>query len=55
MRSFLTAIAAFALMATSAHAHPSFSPDGLRILIQSGLLTEGRSLALIVVPVSSND
>jgi len=33
------------------HAHPSFSPDGSRILIQSGLLTGGKSLALIVVPL----
>jgi oligogalacturonide lyase len=37
------------------HAHPSFSPDGSRILIQSGLLTDGRSLALMVVPVTPND
>lgn len=32
------------------HAHPSFSADGTRLLIQSGLLTDGRQLALIVVP-----
>jgi oligogalacturonide lyase len=32
------------------HAHPSFSADGSRLLIQSGLLTDGQRLALIVVP-----
>jgi oligogalacturonide lyase len=32
------------------HAHPSFSPDGTRILIQSGMLTDGQRLSLIVVP-----
>lgn len=32
------------------HAHPSFSADGTRLLIQSGLLTDGQRLALIVVP-----
>jgi hypothetical protein len=31
------------------HAHPSFSPDGARLLIQSGLLTDGARLSLIVV------
>jgi oligogalacturonide lyase len=31
------------------HAHPSFSPDGTRLLIQSGLLTDGARLSLIVV------
>jgi oligogalacturonide lyase len=32
------------------HAHPSFSADGTRLLIQSGLLTDGQRLSLIVVP-----
>ena len=32
------------------HAHPSFSPDGTRLLIQSGLLSDGARLSLIVVP-----
>ncbi len=34
------------------HIHPSFSPDGTRILIQSGLLTEGKKLSLIIVPLN---
>ena len=34
------------------HAHPSFSPDGSRILIQSGLLTQGKKLSLIIVPLN---
>jgi oligogalacturonide lyase len=34
------------------HAHPSFSSDGTRVLIQSGLLTEGKRLSLIVVPTA---
>lgn len=33
------------------HAHPSFSPDGSRILIQSGLLTQGKKLSLIIIPL----
>lgn len=33
------------------HAHPAFSPDSRRILIQSGLLSEGKSLDLMVIPV----
>jgi oligogalacturonide lyase len=33
------------------HAHPIFSPDGKRVLIQSGRLTEGRSLDLVLVDV----
>ena len=32
------------------HQHPSFSPDGNRILIQSGMLTGGQRLALVVMP-----
>jgi oligogalacturonide lyase len=33
------------------HAHPTFSPDGKRILIQSGMLSGGTSLDLMVVNV----
>jgi oligogalacturonide lyase len=33
------------------HAHPIFSPDGKRILIQSGRLTDGKSLDLMVVEI----
>ena len=33
------------------HAHPTFSPDGKKILIQSGLLSNGASLDLILIPV----
>jgi oligogalacturonide lyase len=33
------------------HEHPSFSPDSKRILIQSGRLTQGQRLSLVVVPV----
>ena len=33
------------------HIHPSFSADGSRILIQSGSLTQGQRLSLIIVPV----
>lgn len=33
------------------HAHPSFSADGKRILIQSGMLADGKKLALAIVPV----
>lgn len=34
------------------HAHPSFSPDGTRILIQSGMLSDGQKLGLMVVPIA---
>ena len=33
------------------HAHPIFSPDGKRVLIQSGRLTDGKSLDLVVVDI----
>lgn len=33
------------------HAHSNFSPDGSRILLQSGMLTGGKSLDLMLVPV----
>lgn len=33
------------------HARPSFSPDSTRVLIQSGLLSDGRSLDLMTIPV----
>lgn len=33
------------------HAHPTFSPDSKRILFQSGHLSEGRSLDLMVIAV----
>jgi oligogalacturonide lyase len=33
------------------HAHPSFHPDGSRILLQSGMLTDGARLSLMTVPV----
>lgn len=33
------------------HAHPSFSPDNGRLLVQSGMLTNGRTLALALIPV----
>lgn len=33
------------------HTHPNFSPDGKRILIQSGMLSGGRKLDLMTVPV----
>jgi oligogalacturonide lyase len=36
------------------HAHPTFSPDSRRILIESGLLADGRSLDLMVVPIPSH-
>jgi len=35
----------------SGHAHQSFSPDGTRLLFQSGLLSGGKSLDLFVIPV----
>lgn len=34
------------------HTHPNFSPDGTRILVQSGMLTGGKSLDLMLIPVS---
>jgi oligogalacturonide lyase len=34
------------------HAHPSFSPDGSRLLIQSGMLTDGQRLSLIIIPAN---
>jgi len=33
------------------HTHPIFSPDGRRIAIQSGLLTDGKSLDIVVLDV----
>ena len=33
------------------HAHPIFSPDSRRVAIQSGLLTDGKSLDLMVVDI----
>lgn len=33
------------------HAHPSFSPDNARVLVQSGMLTDGARLALMTIPV----
>lgn len=33
------------------HAHPSFSPDGKRLLVQSGMLSDGKKLSLAIVPV----
>lgn len=33
------------------HAHPIFSPDSQRVAIQSGRLSQGKSLDLMVVPV----
>jgi oligogalacturonide lyase len=33
------------------HAHPTFNLDSNRILIQSGMLTNGQSLDLMVLPV----
>lgn len=33
------------------HIHPSFSPDNSRILINSGMLADGKRLALMTVPV----
>jgi oligogalacturonide lyase len=35
------------------HSHPSFSADGRRILIQSGMLADGQRLGLMVVPIAS--
>ncbi len=33
------------------HTHPNFSPDGTRILVQSGMLSGGASLDLMLIPV----
>ncbi len=33
------------------HTHPIFSPDGRRVLLQSGRLTDGKSLDLVVVDI----
>lgn len=33
------------------HAHSNFSPDGARILVQSGMLSGGKSLDLMLIPV----
>ena len=33
------------------HTHPTFSPDGKRILFQSGLLSNGKSLNLMTVVI----
>ena len=33
------------------HTHPTFSPDSKRILIQSGLLTDGKSLDLMTITI----
>lgn len=35
------------------HAHPSFSPDGNRLLFQSGHFTDGKRLNLMMVDISS--
>ena len=36
---------------TPDHAHPIFSPDNQRVLIQSGRLTDGASLDLMSVTI----
>jgi oligogalacturonide lyase len=33
------------------HTHPNFSPDGTRLLVQSGMLSGGKSLDLMIIPV----
>jgi oligogalacturonide lyase len=38
-------------MMTPDHNHGDFSPDGTRILIQSGMLSEGKKLDLMTVPL----
>ena len=35
------------------HAHPSFSPDGTKVLFQSGHFTNGKRLNLMMVDISS--
>jgi oligogalacturonide lyase len=37
------------------HLHPSFSADNRRILVQSGLLTDGKKLSLAVVPAGDQE
>lgn len=37
------------------HAHPSFSPDGTKVLLQSGHFTNGKRLNLMMVDISSLD
>ncbi len=37
----------------SDHTHPSFSPDNTRVLIQSGLLSDGKKLGLMVINIPS--
>lgn len=37
------------------HTHPIFSPDSQRILIQSGLLSQGKNLNLMVVDAPHAD
>jgi len=32
-------------------AHPTFSPDSKRILLQSGLVTDGKSIDLMTVTI----
>ncbi|TFI57679.1 hypothetical protein E2493_14100 [Sphingomonas parva] len=34
------------------HTHPSFSADGRRILVQSGMLTNGKKHSLMVIPIA---
>ncbi len=36
------------------HAHPIFSPDSKRVAIQSGQLSDGKTLALMVIPLPEN-
>jgi oligogalacturonide lyase len=36
------------------HTHPIFSPDGKRVLIQSGHLTDGKSLDLMTVEIPAD-
>lgn len=37
------------------HAHPSFSPDGARVLLQSGMMTDGQRLSLVIAPVPADE
>ena len=37
------------------HAHPSFSPDGTKVLFQSGHFTNGKRLNLMMVDISALD
>ena len=34
------------------HTHPSFSPDNTRVLIQSGYLSDGKKLSLMVINIA---